>query len=391
MRGYLAKADRRTSGTEQQSGAQVDARPGVDAGADTDVRPANGSSKAASLLQLRAALDQSPAVKSQIALQRALDQRAAGGKAPQKKKPGREKPALQMKGIAINDDTGLEHEATVMGARAHGGSLERRIASIASPAGFSPSSSKSVLQRVDTDLTNPKIDEEQDEKKKEAMLATQIADAQQEAIRLAVAFAKTMKPHAELANELGKLVLTDFQITQTEKGHPVEWVLVKEDGQVAKNSNSDNRRSFHFKIDMDDPPASSTQKPHVGYTMEVRKVGADAKETGREIGHVWVNKVPAGRAALNAPAAALNAQAAGGGGEYQYDEKAEKAKKVSATTTAGGGKTSGGGGGRGSAKPKKTGDKGAGGGKGAAGGSKKGGKQVGGGRGGGGGGGSSQS
>jgi hypothetical protein len=113
MGGYQAKPAQQTSSAEHQTTAHVAARVGA------GVEPANGASgKAASLLQLQQALDQSPRVQAQVALQRALDQRAAaGGKAPQKK-PAREKPALQMKGIAINDDAGLEHEADAMGARA---------------------------------------------------------------------------------------------------------------------------------------------------------------------------------------------------------------------------------------------------------------------------------
>jgi hypothetical protein len=52
-------------------------------------------------------------VRSQVALQRALDKRAA---APVKAKKG--KPALQRKGIAINNDAGLEREADQMGKAA---------------------------------------------------------------------------------------------------------------------------------------------------------------------------------------------------------------------------------------------------------------------------------
>jgi hypothetical protein len=102
MGGYLHKprpaAKPQTQGTDARSTA-------ADGG--------TGQSPARSLLQLRQALDESPRVRQHAALQRALDQRAA----PAKKK-SKEKPALQMKGIAINDDVGLEREADVMGARA---------------------------------------------------------------------------------------------------------------------------------------------------------------------------------------------------------------------------------------------------------------------------------
>jgi hypothetical protein len=39
-------------------------------------------------------------------------------------KPGRVKPTLQMKGVAINDDAGLEREADAMGAAAGRGGGE---------------------------------------------------------------------------------------------------------------------------------------------------------------------------------------------------------------------------------------------------------------------------
>src|SRR4051812_17018490 len=118
MRGYLAKADRRTADGAERSEARA-TRAGADAHPSDGAALANGSSKTASLMQLRSALDQSATVKSQLALQRALDQRAAsGGLAPPNKKPARGKPALQKKGIAINDDAALEHEADVQGQKA---------------------------------------------------------------------------------------------------------------------------------------------------------------------------------------------------------------------------------------------------------------------------------
>jgi hypothetical protein len=112
MRGYLAKPDRKTSGSADLD-AQGRTATQSDANGRTGAEPASSVSKSGSLQQLRSALDQSPPVRSQVALQRALDQRAA---APVKAKKG--KPSLQRKGIAINDDAGLESEADVMGQRA---------------------------------------------------------------------------------------------------------------------------------------------------------------------------------------------------------------------------------------------------------------------------------
>ena len=115
MRGYQARADRQTSGSAgQQSDMHVAGR--VNAAAGAGVEPLKAGERTMSLLQLQHALDGSPSVRAQVALQRALDKRAEAP--PAKKKPTREKPALQMKGIAINDNAGLEREATVMGARA---------------------------------------------------------------------------------------------------------------------------------------------------------------------------------------------------------------------------------------------------------------------------------
>jgi hypothetical protein len=112
MGGFVqARADRAAAHRGASSASQSNEGAGA-ARATSDPR-------AQSLLQMRQALDQSSPVRSQAALQRALDSSAAA-KAPPKRKG---KPPLQMKGIAINDDAGLEREADVMGARA--GSIQR--------------------------------------------------------------------------------------------------------------------------------------------------------------------------------------------------------------------------------------------------------------------------
>ena len=149
---------------------------------DARVASLNHSPRTQSLMQLRGALDESPRVQSQLALQRALNDTAPVQKKPNatglpdqlkagveqlsglamddvrvhynsakpaavqahayaqgtdihlgpgqekhlpheawhvvQQKQGRVKPTLQMKGVAINDDDGLEHEADAMGRRA---------------------------------------------------------------------------------------------------------------------------------------------------------------------------------------------------------------------------------------------------------------------------------
>jgi hypothetical protein len=123
MGGYVQKT---RAAKKQQARADaygIDAQSAAPGHAAT---PEDGAAQSPprSLLQLRQALDGSPRVQQHAALQRALDQRAA----PAKKK-SKEKPALQMKGIAINDDAGLEREADVMGAQARAMPLAANAAS----------------------------------------------------------------------------------------------------------------------------------------------------------------------------------------------------------------------------------------------------------------------
>ena len=124
MRAYQQKT---RAAAKPQTGAAahgIDARSAVPADAAAPEGSASQSPPASaprSLRQMRQALDDSPRVRQQAALQRALDQRSRPT-APAKKKFLKEKPSLQRKGIAINDDAGLEREADVMGNRArHGG------------------------------------------------------------------------------------------------------------------------------------------------------------------------------------------------------------------------------------------------------------------------------
>jgi hypothetical protein len=106
MRGYVqatseparpAWAEAADNRTGLRAGAAA-----VPAGASLDTRsPADGA-KAGSLRQMRRALDRGRPVQSQLALQRALNERAASPEAPAQKRRG--KPTLQMKGVAISAD-----------------------------------------------------------------------------------------------------------------------------------------------------------------------------------------------------------------------------------------------------------------------------------------------
>ena len=113
MGGYVQKTRAAAKPPASADAHGIDARSAASGHSATPDGSA-AQSPPRSLLQLRQALDGSPRVQQHAALQRALDQRAA---APAKKK-SKEKPALQMKGIAINDDIALEKEADLQGRKA---------------------------------------------------------------------------------------------------------------------------------------------------------------------------------------------------------------------------------------------------------------------------------
>lgn len=96
MRGYEAKQEPPTAGGTEQSGnaARVKAEMPKREGTTT------ANLKTKSLLQMREALDRSPRIQSQIALQRALDRSAAAKpRAPEPKR----KPPLQAKRVGMYD------------------------------------------------------------------------------------------------------------------------------------------------------------------------------------------------------------------------------------------------------------------------------------------------
>jgi len=75
-------------------------------------------------------------------------------------KQGRVKPTLQMKGVAINDDRGLEREADAMGAAAlQGGSISAGLSGwrARTDAGVGLSGSHSTIQRVDIVVAMPDV------------------------------------------------------------------------------------------------------------------------------------------------------------------------------------------------------------------------------------------
>jgi Domain of unknown function (DUF4157) len=238
-------------------------------------------------------------------------------------KQGRVKPTLQMKGVAINDEVGLEREADLMGMRVRrrtGAQPSMESKNTPLQARISPIQATPVIQREDFDLRDKDFhSEKKDDFERNALRDQHIPKAKLKAIELAANFAMTKKPGHAVKLALEKLELGQFQVTQlaySDTGEtPVEWVWKMRDGQIAsakddaKGGGRDNQRDFIITIDMDQPPADSQQAPHVGYTSEVRVEGKDAKVFGREFGHVWVNAVPAGRTALkNAKAAPKDAK-----------------------------------------------------------------------------------
>lgn len=121
MRGYVqskAGSARQPSDGAVEHRTEARAMPPItSAGAGTDTASPSFATKADALMQMRLALDQRPAVKSQVALQRALDRSKPGRDTPPKR---RGKPALQMKRFSI--DGGLSGPRSADG---EGGIIQR--------------------------------------------------------------------------------------------------------------------------------------------------------------------------------------------------------------------------------------------------------------------------
>jgi len=159
-----------------------------------------------------------------------------------------------------------------------------------------------VIQRTDDNHTtlgpNPALWTAQQREDVQKNIYRRLTAAKARALAIAKAYAaRNGAPDAVADCNLG-----DFEITQrgqTGTGRiPVEQVYEVIQGQIA-SSGRDNRRKWIITIDIDDPPyAPGGQRPHVGYTVEVRTIGANAVAVDRDIGHVWLDAVPAGRGAL---------------------------------------------------------------------------------------------
>jgi hypothetical protein len=131
--------DRLKAGVEQLSGLAMD-----------DVRVHYNSSKPAGVQAL--AYTQGTDIQVGPGQERHLPHEAWHAV---QQKQGRVKPTLQLKGVAINDDAGLELEASVMGARAHNNgqlTLQKAAATervIAEDTEHMPASIQAVIQRFE--------------------------------------------------------------------------------------------------------------------------------------------------------------------------------------------------------------------------------------------------
>jgi hypothetical protein len=132
------------------------------------------------------------------------------------------------------------------------------------------------------------------------VVRTRFDEAKTKALKMLKDYAR---PHVQQTSvrALNELTLDDdFQVTQTNRNtdgddEACEWKLTWKEG-----SNPDRpRRIWYFTVDVDDPPPTSHQEPHVGWEARGEPGGfgrVDAVE--RQLGHIWLNKVPVGRGAM---------------------------------------------------------------------------------------------
>ncbi len=223
-------------------------------------------------------------------------------------KSGRVKQTLQIKdGVSVNNDAGLEREADIMGnismqKAQTNTSFNEQVTQSESSYKSSLDYKPGIIQKTDDDHTtlgaDPALWSPADHKKVKENLYSRLRDAKDRALAIAKAYALAKGAPAAIHN----IKLEDFEITQrAQTGYgriPVEQVYSLRQGQVAASGN-DNRREWIITVDIDDPPYSpGGQRPHVGYTVVVRSIGANAVGVPRDIGHVWLDAVPAGRGAL---------------------------------------------------------------------------------------------
>jgi hypothetical protein len=51
-------------------------------------------------------------------------------------------------------------------------------------------------------------------------------------------------------------------------------------------------------VDVDDPPPTSDQEPHVGWDARAEAGFGKSDPVDRRLGHIWLNAVPVGRGAF---------------------------------------------------------------------------------------------
>lgn len=105
-------------------------------------------------------------------------------------------------------------------------------------------------------------------------------------------------PHVNLQSQasLNAITLQDFIVTvqgQTLSGsgkpnEAAQWEHIWVEGQA-----NNPRRTWTFVIDSDDPLPTSSQEPHVGWTVSAAQ-GTQAA-VGNTFGHIWLDRVPVKR------------------------------------------------------------------------------------------------
>jgi hypothetical protein len=125
-----------------------------------------------------------------------------------------------------------------------------------------------------------------------AKIRQKFSDARAQALQMIKASALPQVNQASVAS-LNAITLGDFHATRTgpnltdvgKKEEAAEWELTWIEG-----AHNNPRRTWTFVIDADNPLPTSSQDPHVGWTVSA-EAGSQAA-VGNTFGHVWLDHVP---------------------------------------------------------------------------------------------------
>lgn len=119
--------------------------------------------------------------------------------------------------------------------------------------------------------------------------------AKQQALRMIKTFTQPHVNQASLAS-LNAIIVEDFSVTAKgptllgagKNEEPAEWHFTWIEG-----NETNTRRTWHFVIDSDNPLETSSQEPHVGWTVSA--LAGSQPGVPNTFGHIWLDFVPVRR------------------------------------------------------------------------------------------------